>query len=159
MALISEKPDAYGPFWVRFICVMRRRWPSIVSSPLRNTNVYLYCEDIYVSNICRRCFVAHQQLSVILDGWKDLVCSQLLVQTPFDTFWNTHTHTHTHTQSVRNYDFQSFLTLASLIYSFAGGVPVIMWLGLRQFNAKFKLITAICLYGYSLLIFVPIAVS
>lgn len=56
------------------------------------------------------------------------------------------------------YDFQSFLTLASMVYSFAAGVPAALWFGMRQFNAKFKLITAVCLYGYSLLAFIPAAV-
>ena len=43
--------------------------------------------------------------------------------------------------------------------SFLAAVPVTIWFGLRQFNAKFKLITAFCVYGYSLLPFVPAAVS
>ena len=53
------------------------------------------------------------------------------------------------------YDFQSFLTLASIVYSFLCCVPVAIWFGLRQLNAKLKFIVALCLYGYSLLYFIP----
>ena len=55
------------------------------------------------------------------------------------------------------YDFQAFLTLASIVYSFSAIVPLIIWFGLRQFNAKLKLITTLCLYGYSLIFYIPIS--
>jgi hypothetical protein len=46
-----------------------------------------------------------------------------------------------------------------LVYGFAGGVPLALWFVFRQFEARLRLITAICLYGYSLFIFIPAAVS
>lgn len=107
--------------------------------------------DIYVANICIGCFFAYQQLSVIMDAREIMVIINRNLSGTY-MFKNL-------SQSCRNYDFQSFLTLASLIYSFAAGVPAVMWLGLRQFNAKLKLITAVCLYGYSLLVFIPVSVN
>lgn len=53
------------------------------------------------------------------------------------------------------YDFQSVVTAATLIYGFAFGAPVALWMLLRQYEPKVKLITIICLYGYSLVIFIP----
>jgi hypothetical protein len=53
------------------------------------------------------------------------------------------------------YDFESVVTAATLIYGFAFGAPALLWLLLRQFEPKVKLITILCLYGYSLCIFVP----
>lgn len=53
------------------------------------------------------------------------------------------------------YDFQSVVTVASLVYSFVGIVPLSLWFILRQLEAKVKLISLICLYGYSLFIFIP----
>ena len=53
------------------------------------------------------------------------------------------------------YDFQSVASAASFIYGFSFGVPTALWMVLRQFEPKVKLITIICLYGYSLCIFVP----
>jgi hypothetical protein len=52
------------------------------------------------------------------------------------------------------------VTVASLVYGFAVGAPVGIWFVLRQWEqAKLKLITIACLYGYSLILFIPAAVS
>ena len=59
-------------------------------------------------------------------------------------------------QKTWEYDFQSVVTASSLVYTFAAGVPVGVWFIFRQLtDAKLKLITLICLYGYSLLTFIP----
>lgn len=59
-------------------------------------------------------------------------------------------------QKAWEYDFQSVVTASSLVYTFAAGVPLGIWFILRQLtDAKMKLITLICLYGYSLLTFIP----
>jgi len=55
------------------------------------------------------------------------------------------------------YDFQSVLTASSLVYSFASACPVSLYFIFRQLDIKLKLITAICLYGYSLFVFIPAA--
>ena len=62
------------------------------------------------------------------------------------------------TTVVRIYDFQELLSIASIVYGFAGSVPVIIWFVLRQMEAKLSLISAICLYGYSLFIYIPASV-
>ena len=99
MSLISEKPDAYGPFWLSTSLIFAAAVSSHISS-----------------------FV-----SAWMEG-KEWV-----------------------------YDFQAFLTLASIVYSFAAIVPLIIWFGLRQFNTKMRLITTFCLYGYSLIFYIPIS--
>lgn len=53
------------------------------------------------------------------------------------------------------YDFQSVISAASFVYGFAAGAPACLWLLLRQFEPKVKLITILCLYGYSLFVFIP----
>jgi hypothetical protein len=59
-------------------------------------------------------------------------------------------------QKAWEYDFQSVVTASSLVYTFAAGVPLSLWFIFRQLTeAKMKLITLICLYGYSLLVFIP----
>ena len=59
-------------------------------------------------------------------------------------------------QKTWEYDFQSVVTASSLVYTFAAGVPLGIWFILRQLtDAKMKLITLVCLYGYSLLTFIP----
>lgn len=97
--MISEKPDAYGPFWISTSLI----FVVAVSS----------------------------HMSSFLSAWM------------LGKVWA--------------YDFQSFLTLASMVYSFLAGVPLALWFSVRQFNSKFKLSTALCLYGYSLMPFIPAA--
>jgi len=99
MGMISEKPDAYGPFWIA------------------TSLIFVVAVSSHISS-----FLTAWMLG---KGWA--------------------------------YDFQSFLTLASMVYSFLAGVPLAMWFGIRQFNSKFKLITALCLYGYSFMPFIPAA--
>ena len=60
---------------------------------------------------------------------------------------------------LRKYDFQTVVSVATLIYGFASIVPLCIWFTLKQLEAKVKLITVICLYGYSLFHFIPAAVS
>ena len=53
------------------------------------------------------------------------------------------------------YNFESVVTSASVVYGFAVGAPLVMYLILGHFGAKFKYISALCLYGYSLFIYIP----
>ena len=55
------------------------------------------------------------------------------------------------------YNFEVVLTAASMIYSFLSCVPLLLWFIMRQFDAKLTLIQALCLYGYSLVLFIPAA--
>ena len=58
-----------------------------------------------------------------------------------------------------SYNFQSIVTASSLIYGFAAGVPAVIWLLLRQYDAKLCLVTSICVYGYSLFVYIPASAS
>ena len=100
MSLISQKPDAYGPFWIATTLVFTCAVTSHISS----------------------------WLSSYLSGAKT---------------WA--------------YDFQSVVSVATLVYCFAVGAPFAIWLLLRHFESKLKLISIICLYGYSMLLFIPAA--
>ena len=82
MGMISEKPDAYGPFWIA------------------TSLIFVVAVSSHISS-----FLTAWMLG---KGWA--------------------------------YDFQSFLTLASMVYSFLAGVPFAIWFGIRQFNSKFKLV-------------------
>jgi hypothetical protein len=59
----------------------------------------------------------------------------------------------------REYDFQSVLTASSVVYGFAAGAPLGIWFALRQLTGlKVAIITTVCLYGYSLTVFIPAVV-
>ena len=57
------------------------------------------------------------------------------------------------------YNFESAVQSASIVYGFAIGAPLVMYLILGQYGARFKFISATCLYGYSLVIYIPASVS
>eukprot|EP01035_Chromulina_nebulosa_P017761 gene17761-23361_t len=95
--IISEKPDAYGPFWISTTLV----FTLAVTSHMR--------------------------------GWLSSWMS--------GTTWV--------------YDFQSIISASSLIYGFASFVPFLVWIILKQYDGNVKLITMICVYGYSLFMFIP----
>ena len=46
-----------------------------------------------------------------------------------------------------------------MIYGFAAGTPLSIWFALRQLTGlKVVLMTTVCLYGYSLFVFIPATV-
>eukprot|EP01032_Pedospumella_encystans_P026544 gene26544-29991_t len=53
------------------------------------------------------------------------------------------------------YDFQSVLTASSLVYGFAAFAPLVIWFVFKQYDATLKFVSVVCLYGYSLTIFIP----
>jgi hypothetical protein len=60
------------------------------------------------------------------------------------------------------YDFESVVKASSLVYGFALGIPAAIWFLFRQLvEAPYQihLIQALCLYGYSLFVFIPATVS
>lgn len=59
---------------------------------------------------------------------------------------------------VRQYDFQSVLTASSLVYGFAAFAPLVIWFVFKQYDATLKFVSVVCLYGYSLTIFIPTVV-
>jgi hypothetical protein len=59
------------------------------------------------------------------------------------------------------YDFQSIVTAASVVFGFTAAVPTVIWFIFKQLletQYQIRLITALCLYGYSLFVFIPAAV-
>lgn len=53
------------------------------------------------------------------------------------------------------YDFQSVVTACSFVFSFASLCPILIYFIFKQYDSKVKLISMICLYGYSLFVFIP----
>ena len=53
------------------------------------------------------------------------------------------------------YDFQSIVTASSVVYGFAIGAPFLYYLLFRHLESNVKLITAVCLYGYTSFVFIP----
>lgn len=97
LALIADKPDAYGPFWIATTLVFSVAVTSHISSWISS----------WMSS----------------KNWE--------------------------------YDFQSIVSSASLIYGFAGIVPTLIYFGLNNVNAKISFVSLLCLYGYSLAVFIP----
>lgn len=60
--------------------------------------------------------------------------------------------------SCREYNFQSVLTASSLVYGYAFLAPVAIWFIFKQYDATLKFVPVLCLYGYSLTIFLPAVV-
>lgn len=56
------------------------------------------------------------------------------------------------------YDFKELISISSVVYGFAAGVPLVVWFVLRQADGKLPFIQALCLYGYSMLVYIPAAV-
>lgn len=100
LALTTDKPDAYGPFWIA---------TSLLFS-------------IAVSS----------HISRWLSSWMS------------GLNWE--------------YNFESVVTSASIVYGFAIAVPLVVYIILGQYGARFKYITALCLYGYSLFVYIPATV-
>lgn len=58
----------------------------------------------------------------------------------------------------REYDFNSVVSIAGVVYGFMVVVPTLIWFLFRQLETSTRLITVICVYGYSLFVFIPAAV-
>lgn len=54
------------------------------------------------------------------------------------------------------YDFNAVVSIAGLVYGFLGSVPVAIWFLFRQLETSTSLVTVLCVYGYSLTVFIPI---
>lgn len=57
------------------------------------------------------------------------------------------------------YDFQNVVTLSSVVYGFVCIAPMAVWILFRQLEIQINLLPIICLYGYSLFVYIPAAVS
>jgi len=55
------------------------------------------------------------------------------------------------------YDFSQLTVAGSVIYSYVTLLPLLFWLLLRYYEASKKLADVLCIYGYTMAIFVPIS--
>jgi hypothetical protein len=60
--------------------------------------------------------------------------------------------------SDRQYDFNSVVSIAAVVYSFLGCVPLAIWFLFRQLETNTSLVAILCVYGYSLTVFIPASV-
>ena len=56
------------------------------------------------------------------------------------------------------YDFSQLTFAGTVIYSYVTLLPLIFWLLLRYYEASKKLADVLCIYGYTMAIFVPISI-
>jgi len=56
------------------------------------------------------------------------------------------------------YNFNQLTLAGTVIYSYVTLLPLVIWLGLRYYEAQKRLVDVICIYGYTLGIFVPVSV-
>ena len=56
------------------------------------------------------------------------------------------------------YNFQNVVTLVSIIYGFAIAGPFLIWLLFKNLETPMNLVHLLCLYGYSLFIYIPASV-
>jgi len=61
-------------------------------------------------------------------------------------------------QTHREYDIESVISLASLVYGFLFAVSAAIYLLMRQLEASLSATAILCVYGYSLTIFIPASV-
>jgi hypothetical protein len=133
MQTIIEKPDAYGPFWVKNISAL----PLIALADCNHFDLH------------PRCDITHQQLDVLMALREKLVNS---------SFPRPCLFSHPLVTLHREYDFNSVVSIAAVVYSFLGCVPVALWFLFRQLEANTSLVSILCVYGYSLFVFIPASV-
>ena len=56
------------------------------------------------------------------------------------------------------YDFSKLTLAGSVVYSYVTLLPLLFWLLLRYYEASKKLVEVLCIYGYTLAVFVPVSV-
>jgi len=56
------------------------------------------------------------------------------------------------------YNFNQLTLAGSVIYSYVTLLPLLFWLLLRYYEASKKLVDVLCIYGYTLSVFVPISI-
>ncbi len=57
-----------------------------------------------------------------------------------------------------HYDFTLMTFAALVVYGFVSVVSVCMWFALRYHGIESGMVNLLCLYGYSVLVFIPAAV-
>jgi len=64
----------------------------------------------------------------------------------------------TPTQTKWTYNFNQLTLAGSVVYSYVTLLPLLVWLLLRYYEASKKLVDVLCIYGYTLSVFVPISI-
>ena len=64
----------------------------------------------------------------------------------------------TDTNKKWTYDFSQLTLAGTVIYSYVTLLPLLFWLLLRYYEASKKLVDVLCIYGYTMSIFVPISI-
>eukprot|EP01031_Cornospumella_fuschlensis_P036113 gene36113-43792_t len=57
--------------------------------------------------------------------------------------------------AVMEYNFQSILNASSIIYGYASIAPSVIWFVFKTYEEKLRLPSILCLYGYSLILYIP----
>ena len=56
------------------------------------------------------------------------------------------------------YNFNQLTLAGSVVYSYVTLLPLLFWMLLRYYEASKKLVDVLCIYGYTLSVFVPISI-
>ena len=99
--------------------------------------------------LCLLLLWPHTSIAGSPPGWTE--ASGMFCLSSFSPFFSLRLSTAT----CRAYNFQTVLTASSVIYSYAGIAPAVIWGVFKQYDKNLKFITILCLYGYSLISFIP----
>jgi len=56
------------------------------------------------------------------------------------------------------YNFNQLTLAGTVVYSYVTILPLAYWMALRYYDAQKKLVDVLCIYGYTLAVFVPVSV-
>lgn len=56
------------------------------------------------------------------------------------------------------YNFNQLTLAGSVVYSYVTILPLALWVALRYYDAAKKLVDVLCIYGYTLSVFIPVSV-
>ena len=56
------------------------------------------------------------------------------------------------------YNFNQLTMAGSVVYSYVTILPLLIWMALRYYEASKRLVDVLCIYGYTLSVFIPISV-
>jgi len=63
-----------------------------------------------------------------------------------------------HNRDDFHYHFEEVSWAAGAIYGYVSILPLVLWLACRWLSVKLSLLQTLCIYGYSLFIFIPISI-
>ena len=56
------------------------------------------------------------------------------------------------------YNFNQLTMAGTVVYSYVTILPLVFWMALRYYDASKKLVDVLCIYGYTLSVFIPISI-